>query len=229
MSLGRECLHDLRGHGPVILPSLLQCDFANLQREVERLEAAGFRALHLDVMDGVFVPNISYGMTIVSAVRRITKLPLDVHLMIADPASYVEQFREAGADLITFHAEATTEHAQTLEKIRSLGAGAGIVLNPQTAVAAIESVLPLCDLVLIMSVQAGFGGQAFQADVLRKLQSLRDAANAPETLILEMDGGINQQSVGQCVAAGAEFLVVGSGIFKHQDFSAAHASLLAAQ
>ncbi len=226
MSKGRNCLGELRGPDPIILPSLLLCDFANLQREAERLEEAGFKALHLDVMDGVFVPNISYGMTIVSALRKVTSLPLDVHLMIANPGQYIHAFRDAGADVITFHAEATTEHAEVLTQIRDSGAGAGLVLNPETQVNEIEGVLPLCDLVLVMSVQAGFGGQAFRPDVLAKFSDLRQSTAANPDLILEIDGGINDQTIGQSSQAGAQWMVVGSGIFKHADYRVAHDQLL---
>lgn len=223
---GRDCLAELSGKLPIILPSLLLCDFTNLQRECERLEVAGFRALHLDVMDGVFVPNLSYGLTIVQAIRKVTSLPLDVHLMIADPEKYVTSFRDAGADVITFHAEATTRHAQVLEKIRDSGAAAGLVLNPDTPVASVADSLPLCDSVLVMSVQAGFGGQSFRPEVLDKFSELRE--QGPEGLMLEIDGGINQQTVADSVNAGAQWLVVGSGIFKHDDYAAAHQNLLSA-
>ncbi len=213
---------------PIILPSLLLCDFANLQREAERLEEAGFQALHLDVMDGVFVPNLSYGLSVVKSLRRVTQLPLDVHLMIANPTQYIEAFRDAGADIITFHAEATREHHSVLEQIRNVGAKAGIVLNPATPVSDIESVVELCDLVLVMSVQAGFGGQSFRPEVLPKFQQLRSRAAARTDLILEIDGGINEQTIAQSCAAGAQWLVVGSGIFAHQDYAAAHQTLVAA-
>jgi ribulose-phosphate 3-epimerase len=213
---------------PVILPSMLLCDFANLQREAEALEAAGFRGLHLDIMDGVFVPNISYGLSVVKSLRRVTRLPLDVHLMIANPAQYVEAFREAGADIITFHAEATTEHAAVLEQIRRVGAAPGIVVNPQTPVAEIDAVLSLCDIVLVMSVQAGFGGQAFKPEVLPKFEELRNAAASKSDLVLEIDGGINRATIGQAASAGAQWFVVGSGIFAESDYAQAHQQLLAA-
>lgn len=223
---GRDCLTALRGDLPVILPSLLLCDFTNLKRECERLEQAGYRALHLDVMDGVFVPNLSYGLTIVEAIRKVTTLPLDVHLMIANPGQYVTQFRDAGADVITFHAEATQDHAEVLGKIRESGAAAGLVLNPGTAVTEVDSVLQLCDLVLVMSVQAGFGGQSFQPEVLEKFCTLRQQAG--NDLLLEIDGGINDSTIAESVRAGAQWLVVGSGIFKHEDYEAAHRRLLQA-
>lgn len=213
---------------PLILPSLLLCDFANLQQEAERLEAAGFQALHLDIMDGVFVPNLSYGLSIVKSLRRVTKLPLDVHLMIANPAQYIDAFREAGADIITFHAEATADHAGVLEQIRCSGAAAGIVLNPGTPVGDVAAVIELCDLVLVMSVEAGFGGQSFRPEVLKKFAELRALAAAKPDLILEIDGGINWNTMKPACDAGAQWLVVGSGIFAHADYAAAHQNLLAA-
>ncbi len=221
-------LDKLRGPGPLILPSMLLCDFANLQREAERLSEAGFQALHLDVMDGVFVPNLSYGLSVVKSLRRVTPLPLDVHLMIANPAQYIEAFRDAGADVITFHAEATSDHAAVLEQIRRTGAAAGIVLNPDTPVSDIAAVVELCDLALVMSVQAGFGGQAFRPEALEKFQHFRQLAQARPDLILEIDGGINRETAAQAWRAGAQWLVVGSGIFAHDDYAAAHQALLAA-
>lgn len=218
----------LRGPGPLILPSMLLCDFANLQREAERLAEAGYQALHLDIMDGVFVPNLSYGLSVVKSLRRVTPLPLDVHLMIANPAQYIEAFREAGADVITFHAEATPHHAAVLEQIRRTGAAAGIVLNPGTPVSDVAAVIELCDLALVMSVQAGFGGQSFRPDVLEKFHHFRQLAQARPDLILEIDGGINRDTAAQACQAGAQWLVVGSGIFAHQDYAAAHQALLAA-
>ncbi len=223
---GIDCLEKLRSDLPVILPSLLLCDFTNLQRECERLEEAGFRALHLDVMDGVAVPNISYGLTIVEAIRKVSRLPLDVHLMIANPGQYVQNFRDAGPDIITFHAEATQEHCEVLGQIKDSGAAAGLVVNPDTGIDQIQSSLSLCDLVLVMSVQAGFGGQSFQPAVLDKFQQLRQ--QGPEGLVLEIDGGINDSTIAESCSAGAQWMVVGSGIFKHDDYRAAHQRLLSA-
>lgn len=206
----------LQQAAPVLLPSLLLCDFGNLEREVRRLEEAGVKCLHLDVMDGQFVPNFTYGMTIVSAVRKLTALPLDVHLMIANPQRYVAEFRKAGADVITFHIEAEPNPRPVLEEIRSLGALAGIVLNPMTPVSAVEPCLDLCDVVLVMSVQAGFGGQSFNRIALEKLGEVRRLA--PHVL-LEIDGGVNEDTVRSCVAAGAQLLVAGSAIFGHRDYA----------
>lgn len=195
---------------------MLLCDFGNLEREVARLEGAQVRGLHLDVMDGEFVPNLSYGLPIVEAFRRLTDLPLDVHLMIANPDRYVEQFFQAGADLITIHIEAAEQPRPTLEKIRDLGAAAGIALNPSTPLAALDGCWDLFDLVLVMSVEPGFGGQAFHPVALEKLAQLRKQV-APETL-LAVDGGINRETIGPCASAGAQLHVVGSAIFRHDEY-----------
>jgi ribulose-phosphate 3-epimerase len=212
----RDCLNVLRKAAPGVLPSLLLCDFGNLEREVRRLEEAGAPALHLDVMDGHFVPNLTYGMPIVETVRRLTRLPVDVHLMIASPERYLSQFYDAGADVITIHREAVDDPRPVLEDIRNLGAGAGLALNPATPLEEIEPALDLCDLVLVMSVPAGFGGQSFHPVALEKLRRLRDLA--PHVL-LEVDGGVNLSTVTDCAAAGAQLFVVGSAIFRHDDYA----------
>lgn len=209
-------LERLRQSAPAVLPSLLQCDFGNLQREIERLLAAGTQAFHLDVMDGSFVPNLTYGMPIVAAVRRLTDLPVDVHLMIQHPERYIEQFYEAGADVITIHVEAVADPRPVLARIRELGAGAGLALNPDTPLSQITGALDLCDLVLAMSVNAGFGGQQFNPVALEKLRKLRELA--PHAL-LEIDGGINEQTIAQSADAGAQLFVVGSAIFNHDDYA----------
>ncbi len=208
----REHLACLRKAAPAILPSLLLCDFGNLEREIGLLEEAGVPGLHLDVMDGVFVPNFTYGMTIVEAIRKLTSLPLDVHLMMVNPGKYVEQFVAAGADLITFHVEAEPEPRPVLEKIRQLGAGAGIALNPATPLERIHGCLDVADVVLVMSVTAGFGGQSFNPVALEKLARVRKCAG-PDVL-LEVDGGVNQETIARCAQAGAELFVVGSAIFR---------------
>ena len=213
----RASLEQLRQSAPAVLPSLLLCDFGNLEREVRRLEEAGVAALHRDVMDGSFVPNLTYGLPLVETFRRLTKLPLDVHLMIQQPGRYLEQFFDAGADILTIHAEAVDDPRPWLEQIRKLGAAAGLALNPDTALSAVEGALDLCDVVLVMSVPAGFGGQAFQPVALEKLRRLRDVA--PDVL-LEVDGGVNLSTVPDCTAAGAHLLVVGSAIFRHDDYAA---------
>ncbi len=214
---GRQHIGFLREAAPVVSPSLLMCDFGNLQAEVARLEEAGVKSLHLDVMDGSFVPNFTYGMPIVAALRKLTDLPLDVHLMIDRPERYVRQFYEAGADLITIHAEATEQLEQTLGQIQALGAGAGIAINPDTPVSAIRDQLKNCDLVLVMSVPAGFGGQPFDDRALAKLEEVRELA--PHAL-REIDGGVNASTIERCATAGAELFVVGSALFSQADYPA---------
>jgi len=207
----------LRAAAPAVLPSILASDFAYLEREVSAVEAAGVTALHLDVMDGHFVPNISFGIPIVQAVRRITDLPLDVHLMISNPAEYIEPFRKAGADSMTIHIEAASDPRPLLDKIRSLGAQAGLALNPPTPLAAIEKSLPHCDLVLVMSVMPGFGGQHFDDVALTKLQALRDRRDCDA--LLEVDGGINAETAAKCGEAGAELFVAGTAVFSEDDYA----------
>ena len=209
----------LRAASPAILPSLLACDFAHLEQEVSAVEAAGAPCLHLDVMDGHFVPNISFGVPIVQAVRRITDLPLDVHLMISNPADYVEAFRKAGADSLTIHIEAAKDPRPILDKIRSLGALAGLALNPPTPLSAIETSLPHCDLVLVMSVMPGFGGQEFEDEAIEKLHELSVRTDCDA--LLEVDGGVNAKTARACGEAGAELFVAGTAIFAEGDYRVA--------
>ena len=219
----RDQFCQLRSFAPAVLPSLLLCDFGNLQREVERLTKAGVRGLHLDVMDGNFVPNLTYGMPIVAGLSRLTDMPLDVHLMIQSPEKYVEHFVQAGAAAITVHAEATDDPVSVLKQITQADVAAGIAINPDTPVHSLAACVGHCDLVLIMSVQAGFGGQAFRTDALEKLRESRDLFG-PD-VILEIDGGVNTNTIADCAQAGAELLVVGSAIFKADDYSTAVAEL----
>lgn len=210
----------LRSELPAILPSLLLCDFANLASELRKLEDAGARCLHLDVMDGHFVPNMTYGMTIVEACRRVSDLPLDVHLMIANPGKYLKHYRDAGADIITIHAEAVEDPLPLLQEIHRLGAGAGLAINPPTTAESIVRCLPHCDLVLAMSVMPGFGGQSFNPIALEKLAFFRDwSLKNNHPLLLEVDGGINEATVASCARVGAELFVVGSGIFRHKEYT----------
>jgi ribulose-phosphate 3-epimerase len=216
--LGRdESLSRLRAATPAILPSLLMCDFGNLQREIERVTDAGVPALHLDIMDGHFVPNLSYGLPLVEAIRRITDLPLDVHLMIERPQQYFARYCDAGADALTIHIEATEDPRPLLDEIRSLDAVAGIALNPPTPLSAIEASLPHCDLVLVMSVMPGFGGQSFDASAIHKLRELSSRRDCEA--LLEVDGGVNRKTTAECASAGAELFVVGSAIFGEPEYS----------
>ncbi|OHB80934.1 MAG: ribulose-phosphate 3-epimerase [Planctomycetes bacterium RBG_16_64_10] len=219
----RDALIRLKAEVPAILPSLLMCDFANLEREIRALERAQVKGLHLDVMDGHFVPNLTYGLPVVEAIRRVTDLPLDVHLMIDHPGRYVEQFRAAGADGITVHAEAVEDPRPVLRQIRATGAAAGLAINPPTPVAAVERFVDDCDLVLVMSVAPGFGGQPFDPVALDKLQTLRQMVG--RSTLLEVDGGVDYQTVGPCAAAGAGLLVAGSAIFRSGDYTRAVARL----
>ena len=220
-------LENIRGQRPVILPSLLLCDFGNLAAEVSRLQDAGINALHLDVMDGHFVPNLSYGMPIVEGLRNLTDMPLDVHLMISNPTSYVQQFVDAGSDLLTVHVEACEDPVSVIKQINESGIASGIALNPATEIDAIDSVLADVDVVLVMSVQAGFGGQSFQPvalEKLRQLAALREANGYSWSL--EVDGGINATTVRDCFQAGADWFVAGSAIFKQECYQTATRNLV---
>ncbi|RPI90811.1 MAG: ribulose-phosphate 3-epimerase [Planctomycetaceae bacterium] len=211
-----DVVRKLRDAVPVVAPSLLKCDFSNLQREVDLLEQAGAKVLHLDVMDGNFVPNLSYGPMVIRSLRQITSLPFDAHLMISDPAKYLDEYLDAGCDLITFHVEAVAEPLPLLQRIGRAGVGAGLALNPGTP---LERVLPWiaeCDLVLVMSVEPGFGGQAFQPAALEKLRRLRQMCTA-ETLI-SIDGGIGRTTIEETARAGANMFVAGSAIFDTEDY-----------
>lgn len=221
----RDKITKLNGFAPVVLPSLLLCDFGNLEREISRLEQAGVKALHLDVMDGQFVPNFTYGMTIVEAVRRLTDLPLDVHLMMVHPEQYVGRFFDAGADCLTIHVEAGSRDVirSALEEIHRLGAAAGIALNPDTPLSDINPLLDACDLVLVMSVNAGFGGQSFNPVALDKLRQLRESHG--RDLLLQVDGGVNRTTIARTAEAGARWFVVGSAIFNTENYQAAIAEL----
>jgi ribulose-phosphate 3-epimerase len=205
-----------------IAPSILSADFARLAEAIQSVEAAGADMIHVDVMDGHFVPNITIGPPVVQALRRVTALPLDVHLMISDPARYAPAFAEAGADGLTVHVEATPHLHRILQQIRSLGVRPGVSLNPGTPAAAISEVLNDVDLVLVMTVNPGFGGQAFVEPVLHKIARVREMLEgAGSKAELEVDGGIGPLTAERVVAVGAEVLVAGNAIFGAQEGVAA--------
>ena len=200
---------------PLICPSILASDFARLGEEVRALEAAGADWIHVDVMDGHFVPNLTIGPDVVKAIRPHTALPFDVHLMVAPVDPWLEAYREAGADILSVHPESGPHLHRTLGRIRQLGAKAGLVLNPGTPVQVVEEVVDRLDLVLIMSVNPGFGGQSFIESSLRKIERVRKILDsAGSSAVLQVDGGVTGANASACVAAGATALVAGSFVFK---------------
>ena len=208
---------------PAILPSILNCDFARLKDEIQAVETAGARMLHLDVMDGHFVPNLSYGPPVIECIRRVTNLPLDTHLMISQPEKHLDAFAAAGCDILTIHVEAVSEPRRLLDAIKGRGCLAGITLNPPTPTSALREAITAADLVLVMSVMPGFGGQKFDASTVAKVAEIRAMAR-PDTLI-EMDGGINRKTIAAAAAAGAQLMVVGSAIFRARDYAVEIAEL----
>jgi ribulose-phosphate 3-epimerase len=205
----------------LVAPSILSADFARLGEEVRAVDGAGADWIHVDVMDGRFVPNLTIGPPVVAAIRRVTKLPLDVHLMIVEPERYVEDFAKAGADVLTVHAEAATHLHRVVEQIHGLGKKAGVALNPATPPEAIDYVLGEVDLVLAMTVNPGFGGQSFISAVLPKIAALRDRIRrSGRDVRLEVDGGIKPDNVAEAARAGADVFVAGSAIFGQKDYAA---------
>lgn len=209
-----------------IAPSILSANFAKLGEEIIDVEKGGADIIHVDVMDGHFVPNITIGPLIVKAIRPITKLPLDVHLMIENPDLYIEEFAKAGADYITVHAEACRHLHRTIHLIKSFGVKSGVVLNPATPVEMIQHIIADLDMVLLMSVNPGFGGQKFIPEVLPKIRKVKEMAELNGADIeIEVDGGVNAETAKQCIEAGATVLVAGSSVYNETDRKKAIASL----
>lgn len=209
-----------------IAPSILSADFSKLGEEIKDVEMGGADLIHVDVMDGHFVPNITIGPLIVEAIRPVTKLPLDVHLMIENPDQYIEAFAKAGADYLTVHVEACKHLHRTISYIKSLGVKAGVVLNPATPVEMIQHIIEDVDMVLFMTVNPGFGGQAFIPSVLEKVTQLKEMAEAKNHhLEIEVDGGVNEETAKLCIQAGATVLVAGSAVYNKSDRGKAIAAL----
>lgn len=205
----------------MIAPSILSADFSRLGEEIRAVEAAGADVIHVDVMDGHFVPNITIGPLVVEAVRKVTNLPLDVHLMISDADRYIDDFAGAGADWITVHVEACPHLHRTIHQIRKLGKKAGAVLNPATSLTTLDQILPDLDLVMMMSVDPGFGGQSFIESSLRKIQMLRRMLDAMRHECgIEIDGGVSPATIARIAEAGANIFVAGSAVFGKDDYRA---------
>jgi len=209
--------------GPLIAPSLLAADFVRLGEQIDTLAAAGADVLHMDIMDGHFVPNLSMGPAVVRSVRRRSELPIDVHLMVTDPEHFIGPFAEAGADSMTFHIEADCDHARLIDLLHGRRLGAGITLRPGTPAAALAPVADMVDLVLVMTVEPGYGGQEFMEDMLAKVAAVRGMLSNRQRL--EVDGGINPDTGGRCAAAGADVFVAGSDLLGAADIAAAVADL----
>jgi ribulose-phosphate 3-epimerase len=203
---------------PIIAPSILSADFLNLGKDIEMLNNSQAEWIHIDVMDGVFVPNISYGIPILKAVRKATRKILDVHLMIVHPERYFEAFRDAGADVLTFHYEASTHIHRSVSLVHELGMKAGLVLNPHTPVNVLSEILPDLDIVLLMSVNPGFGGQKFIENTYNKIATLKQMIHATgKNILIEVDGGVDLANAGKLIQTGANVLVTGNTVFSSPD------------
>lgn len=206
----------------IISPSILSADFANLERDIKKVEEAGADWIHVDVMDGHFVPNISIGIPVIKSIRKVTNLPLDVHLMIENPEKYIEDFRNAGADIITIHYEATEKVSDLIQQIRNCGAKVGLSIKPKTTASQIFEHLNNIDLLLVMTVEPGFGGQSFMHDCAQKIAEIREINN---DVIVQVDGGINNVTGHVCTSLGANSLVAGNYIYKANDIKQAISNL----
>jgi ribulose-phosphate 3-epimerase len=214
----------------LIAPSILAADFARLAEEIAAVERGGADLLHIDVMDGHFVPNLTIGPPVVESIKKVAKLPLDVHLMITNPDTFIPEFVAAGANYLTVHVEACPHLHRTVQAIKEAGAKAGVTLNPATPLSSLEEILPDVDLVLVMSVNPGFGGQKFIPSVLNKIRSAREILNRIQSrALLEVDGGVKVDNAAQVLAAGADVLVAGSAIFASRDYAGTIAALRAAR
>lgn len=222
----RLTVDELRGLAPAIAPSMLKCDFADLRSEFAALEAASAPVYHWDVMDGHFVPNLSYGAMVIAPCRKLSSAPFEAHLMVSDPAAYVGEYLDAGCEIVTFHIEAVPDPRKLLDQIRDAGALAGICFNPGTAVEALKPAVGHADVVLTMSVNPGFGGQAFMPEVLPKIKAARELFG--NDVVLSIDGGIGLNTIAEASTSGIELFVAGSSVFGEDCYRTAISELATA-